>query len=188
MIIHEPVDEPSSWEVLWNEHSNVLEIDLSDVPPGSDINVVASGDSVFFDGLNPEIIGQWRTSIGQQAQQTIHFSDGSEQTFPGGHLIIVGTEDLFDIDGGTLFVQYLYPIQATQNIGLIGHLRNPRFDIRFEGTTLYVNYTYDRNQKAIVIPVWSFMTQFDNFRGQNVFNESLIWNTWTDVYLHLWVE
>ncbi|MCL2250245.1 MAG: hypothetical protein FWC13_13390 [Oscillospiraceae bacterium] len=182
-------EEPSAWDVLWDEHTNVLEIDLSDVPPGSDINVVASGSATFIDGLNPEIefISTFSHHQGH-GQTTFHFADGTEQTFPFGHLVVLGGDELRDIDGNTLFAQYHYPIQVIQSGGLISHLMNPQFDIRFEGNTLYVNYTYDRNQKAIVIPVWSFMSQFDNFRGQNVFNESLIWQTWVNVNLWLWVE
>jgi hypothetical protein len=183
----EQLDEPSPWEVLWNEHSNVLEIDLSDVPSGSDINVVTSGEVTFVDGLNSELM-TWNTSFPPHGQTTLHFADGTELTFPFGHLVIGGIEQLFDTGGDTLFVQYNYPIQVIQNGGLISHLMNPQFDIRFEGNTLYVSYTYDRNQKAIAIPVWSFMSQFDNFRGQNVFNESLIWQTLVDVNLWLWVE
>jgi hypothetical protein len=181
-------EAPSGWDALWNEHSNVLEIDLSDVPPGSDINVVTSGDATFFDGLNSEIESVSRFLSSSHGQTTFHFADGTYQTLPFGHLGVFGSEDLLDIDGGTLFVQYRYLIQIIQSGGLISHLMNPEFDIRFEGNTLYVNYTYDRNQKAIVIPVWSFMKQFDSFRGQNVYNEELVLSTWVDVYLWLWIE
>ena len=183
----EPTDEPSPWDVFWDVHTNVLEIDLSDVPAGSDINVVTSGDATFIDGLDSELM--WVShSFPPNGQTTFHFTDGTELTFPFGHLFIIDGEQLHNIDGNTLFVQYHYPVQVIQSGVLISHLMNPQLDIRFEGTTLYVNYTYDRNQKAIVIPVWSFMRQFDSFRGQNVFNESLIWQTWVNVNLWLWVE
>jgi len=178
--------DSDEWDVSRNQRLNALEIDLSDLPEGSNINVVASGDAVFFDGINPEIIGQSHTL----SEQTLHFSDGSEQTFPAGHLIIIGYHDLFDIDGGTLFVQYNYPLEVIPNAGDISHWINPQFDIHFEGNTLYVHYTYNKNVKAIIIPIWSFMRQFESFRGQNVFNESpqLGWGRWNHVGLWLWVE
>ena len=186
MIIHEPLDELFPMDVLRNELSYVLEIDLSNVPAGSDINVVASGDAAFVDGINPEIVG-WGGSLGEQ---TVHFADGTARTFPGEYLIIIGNESIFDIDGDTLFIHYRYPIRVDHTGGLISHLMNPQFDIRFEENTLYVHYTYDKNVTAVTIPVWSFMRQFDSFRGQNVVNElpGWGWSTWSRADIWLWVE
>ena len=187
MTFAEPIDIPTPWDVLWDERSNILEFDLSDVPAGSDINVVTSGDVTFIDDMDSVLIG-WSHSLPPDGQTVLHFHDGSYLTFPFGHLTIVAGEQLLDVDGGTLFVNYYYPIQMIESGGSINHLMNPEFDIRFEGDTLYINYTYDRNVKAIVIPVWSFMRQFSSFRGQNVFNEMLIHSAWEDVRLWLWVE
>jgi len=54
----------------------------------------------------------------------------------------------------------------------IGRFINAKIDVRLEGNTLFVHYTYDKNVKAIFMTTWSFMQQFDFFKGQNLFNDS----------------
>ncbi|MCL2278550.1 MAG: hypothetical protein FWC20_03980 [Oscillospiraceae bacterium] len=53
----------------------------------------------------------------------------------------------------------------------LGHLMNPRFDVRFEERTLYVEYTFEKDIDVVFMPIWSFMSQFDIFLGQNLLNE-----------------
>ena len=47
-------------------------------------------------------------------------------------------------------------------------LTNPRLSARLESATLNIDYTFDKNVKAVFLPIWTFMRQFDYYKGRDV--------------------
>ena len=120
-------------------------LDASNVPKGSKINIV-SNISEPEDG-----------------------DDGSIY-YGGDRMYLNYNEDeLSSFDGDKLFINYFLPseMMSWYNMGpLATHV-----SARLDGTDLYVNCTYDQNVKAVFIPVYSFMRQFDYYKGKDVVNE-----------------
>jgi hypothetical protein len=121
-------------------------------------------------------------------KQFIEYSDGTWLEYPQGHMIITLGDELQSIEGDTLIIDCTYPFKVVDDKE-IGHLMNPALDARMEGNTLYLHYTYERNVKAVFVPIWSFMWQFEHFTGRDLFSES-IYGTYSEGggSLYLWVE
>jgi len=52
---------------------------------------------------------------------------------------------------------------------------NPYLTARLDSNILYLEYSYAKNIKAVIVPVWSFMTQFDEFQNKNIFPYGNLW-------------
>ena len=72
--------------------------------------------------------------------------------------------ELSNFTGEKLVVSYALPprIMKLRELGLP---INQQVSARLDGTTLYIDYVYDKNVKFVFVPIWSFMRQFDGYRG-----------------------
>jgi hypothetical protein len=98
------------------------------------------------------------------------YADGSELVFPQDQIMIKLGGELNNTNGGTLTVGYFAPFHVVEGMELT-FLANPVFEARLEGSTLHLHYSYDKNVRAILIPIWSFMTQFDYFAGRDLVSD-----------------
>lgn len=123
-------------------------IDASDIPPGSKINIVTTN---IIDFSKPAA-----TYNVMPAQfMELHYDEDILSNFKGQKIIIYYDSPVFTVDDYKL-----------------SKLVDPKFSARLEGNTLYLDYSYIENVKAIFNPVWSFMWQFDCYKGKGIFKES----------------
>jgi len=183
------VIEEIGFDAPWQRAELRMEIDISSLPDGSVIDLQVSGDiAVIPAELAEQQSMQWQHG---GRYTTIIFSDGTVKNIPGGHLILLHPYWVlqnFVMDSSyadTLHIMYNYPFLMLNGVDM-WHLANPRFDIRFEGSTLYIDYTFEKDVDVILFQTWSFMNQFDVFRNQNLFAEQT--DTWgAPVNLNLWI-
>jgi hypothetical protein len=74
-------------------------------------------------------------------------------------------------DGNTLVISYAYPYNLYASADLSG-LANPKLSARMDGGALYLEYSYE-DIKAVLLPVWPFMWQFEQFKGRDIFKEQI---------------
>ena len=144
-----------------------LEFDISHLPRGSNITVQVSGDVIIIPNSD-KIVG-WGNS---SDYQFLFYEDGTEIKYSREQMTIMLPSELDNIQGDTLHVYYSNPWQVVDNTE-IGHLVNAEFEARFEGNVLYIHYTFDKNVKAVFMPLWSFMWQFEHFKGKGLFSEDV---------------
>ena len=82
------------------------------------------------------------------------------------------SEDDYDmnnihIDG--LHVSYDLGKYMVDNVNL-NDFYNPEVTAKVEGNNLYINYSYDKNQKVLMLSPYNFMSQFEAFKGKNLYN------------------
>jgi len=159
MVVVVPIALSSSERIdyIYKEPSTIAEdpdmdiiFDISDLPKGSKINIVTTN---IFD----ETTGD--TFFSSSGDMRLSYDVGA----------------LSSVSGNKLIVSYTMPMETVNQYD-IASMANPKLSARLEGDTLYLDYTYDENVKAVFIPVWSFMWQFDHFKGKGIFNESF-WET-----------
>jgi len=163
------------------EHGRI-EIDVSDLPGGSDIEVIVIGDISLIETYETVV------SSYQFDDKVIYtFDDGSELEFPFGHIVVSG-DSLKNIDGNTLIISYSYPHRVVDDMD-IGRFLIPELDVRLDGNTLYLSYSFEKNIKAIFLPMWSFMSQFDYFKGKGLVSRFL-YSSFSegDGSLSFWIE
>jgi len=157
----------------WSVDAQNMEFDISGLPEGSSIHIVASGDIAIPRLSGEHITGSEHISDAagwSNYQMTYYYDDGTSQSFPAYYLL-VDYYGLNSISGDKLVVHYYPPFfHAPTQIWL--NPANSRLEARLEGTTLYLDYTYDKNVKLAFLPAWTFMGQFDYFIGKDIFEES----------------
>lgn len=47
---------------------------------------------------------------------------------------------------------------------------NPEVTAKIEGNNLYINYSYKKNQKVLMLSPYNFMNQFEAFKGKTLYN------------------
>jgi len=123
-------------------------IDASAIPNGSTINVVAPNIKIM------NTTNEFITYDGENMDMYLEFD-----------------KDIFsNFNGEKIIISYCLPTLMIDYYEL-SKLANPKLATHLEGNTLYLDYSYDKNIKAVFIPVWSFMWQFDGFKGRNIFKE-----------------
>jgi len=163
------------------EHGRI-EIDISGLPGGSDIDLIVSGDITLIE-TNETILSTYHFDT----KDIFTFDDGSELEVPLGH-IVVSRDGLKNIDGNTLIISYFYPHRVVDDMD-IGRLLNPELDVRLDGNSLYLSYSFEKNIKAIFLPIWSFMSQFDYFQGKGVVSRFLYSSfSGSPASLDFWIE
>ena len=127
-----------------------ITLDASTVPAGSDIKIVKT------------------ENIEVDAGSGISYDVNDIDT-----MLLVLSDDaaLSSFSGQRIIVNYHFPTCTVCDIDLAS-LAEPRFTARLDGNTLYLQYDHKTNIKVIFIPIWSFMWQFDEFKGQHIFQES----------------
>ena len=167
--------------IIEPEHGRI-EIDISDLPGGSDIDLIVSGDITLIETYETVI-----SSYHFDDKEILTFDDGSELEVPLGH-IVVFRDSLKNIDGNTLIISYSYPHRVVDDMD-IGRLLKPELDVRLDGNTLYLSYSFEKNIKAIFLPIWSFMSQFDHFQGKGVVSRFLYSSfSGSPASLDFWIE
>lgn len=123
-----------------------IPLDTTHLNPGDTIKIVTNCDfqqnHLFINPINPEDYRFTNTEI---------------------------TSVLFDnkkVNG--LSLVYTLPIIIINNINTVP-FTNPKLTAKLKETTLYLNYEYDKNQKLFYLSPYSFMKQFDTFKGKNYF-------------------
>lgn len=71
-----------------------------------------------------------------------------------------------------LHISYKFPKYSLNNVDLNSFTKG-KITATLEGTTLYLHYSYDENQKVLLISPYSFMDQFQAFKNKNLFNPAL---------------
>jgi hypothetical protein len=132
-----------------NPFINEIVIDASAIPKGSAVNVIA-----------PNIIIN-------ESENGYSSSGGRNMDM---HDLFIDRDTLERFNGEKIIVSYSLP-QIEFNFYNTARLANPKLTAYLDGSTLYVDYSYDKNVKAVFIPVWSFMWQFDGFKGKGIFQE-----------------
>lgn len=127
---------------------NEILIDTSEIPPGSEINIVTTENIV--DDTN---------------QSEIFYGDNIDRM----HLSY-DENALSSFSGQKILIHYDFPSYMRDDYELT-RFSNPKFSAHLNGNTIYLDYSYDKNIKAIFIPVWSFMWQFDGYKGKDIFKE-----------------
>jgi len=151
----------------WSMEEQNKEIDISGLPKGSRIQIVTSGD-IAVPRLSNEHL---KSTTSDNDLITFNFDDGTSQTFPSHYLQInYMLSELNNVDGDKLVITYIPPVYIRNSQVLINPA-NARLEARLEGTTLYLDYIYDKNVKLAYLPTWTFMGQFDYFIGRNIFQE-----------------
>lgn len=146
--------------------SKQLEFDISALPKGGSINIITGGDIGFI--TNPGNV----TSSGSDNEGRFYiYEDGTREEYPEEYLVLEYYDQMSNIDGDRLIINYTLPlnIEDSQNIGW---LIKPDFKARLEGNTLYLDYSYEKNVKAVFLPIWSFMGQFVYFKDRGITKES----------------
>ena len=171
----------SEGDIIEPEHGRI-EIDISDLPSGSDIDVIVSGDITLIETYETVL-----SSYQIDDKEVFTFDDGSQLEFPMGH-IVVSEDRLKNIDGNTLIISYYFPHRVVDDMD-IGRLLNPELDVRLDGNTLYLSYNFEKNIKAIFLPIWSFMSQFDYLQGKGVVSRFLYSSfSGSPASLDFWIE
>lgn len=67
-----------------------------------------------------------------------------------------------------IIVKYHLPCNEVDYINL-NYFKNPIVTAKLEDNKLYINYTYDENQKVILLSSYGTMSQFDCFKGKTLF-------------------
>jgi len=157
--------------------------DISHLPEGSSIEIEASGSIAVLGDLESQ---NW-SSYTENGKTTYFLEDGTTQEVPEGYLVVDSWVALVDIDSNKLNVSFVPPIRVFGSIEL-ENPTNARLEARLEGATLFLEYHFD-NTKIVLLPIWSFMWQFDHFVGKEIFPELLFpfEQTWGDS-VHIWVE
>ncbi len=78
--------------------------------------------------------------------------------------------DAVDVEG--LHISYKLPENVVNDVNL-NSLSNPEITAKLEGTTLYINYSSDKNQKLLFLAPYSFMDQFEAYKDKNLYNSKL---------------
>ncbi|MEG2017281.1 MAG: hypothetical protein RR844_03660 [Clostridium sp.] len=72
------------------------------------------------------------------------------------------------VDG--LEISYDLPENMHNEININAFI-NPKITASLEGTTLYLNYEYDKNQKVLYLSPYGLMGQFEAFKDKNYFKD-----------------
>jgi hypothetical protein len=144
-----------------------IEIDISGLAQGSAIDVVTSGNIRNIRDAG-EII-----SISKRDNHIVFlgFEDGRRVEIPLEYLIFAYDTQLDHIHGDKLLLSYQHPFFVDRS-EYISPLIHPQFTADLIGSTLYLHYTYDKNVKALYVPMWSCMWQFAYFQGNHLYNEA----------------
>jgi len=70
-----------------------------------------------------------------------------------------------------IIVKYHLPCNEVDYINL-NYFKNPIVTAKLEDNKLYINYTYDENQKVILLSSYGTMSQFDCFKGKTLFKSN----------------
>jgi len=156
--------------------------DISHIPDGSNIDVVVSGDAIILP--NSHLI---LASYGSDKSTTYSYSDGTERVIASETMTIFTDDELKNINGDILTVVYVLPHRIINSVD-IGKLLNVEFDVKLEGSTIFVHYTFEKNIKAMFLPIWSFMGQFEYFKGKNLFTaDSQKYNSGNDSIMYFMI-
>ena len=127
-------------------------LDASGLPPGATIDILAPNLTVLdFNG------GVYYSGGALSMNMYLYFD--MERFY----------EDFKD---GKIVIEYQFPMPVVDYY-VISPLVAPEFSARLEGNVLHLDYSYEKNVKAMFIPVWSFMWQFGAFKGRDIFKEHL---------------
>lgn len=132
-------------------------IDASDVPKGSKINIKAENIMLL------------------QGEQMGYSCDSIIDDI---HICISDESMLNNFTGEKIIISYAFPYYMVDYVDMMPFIE-PELSAYLDGTTLHVKYEYKENIKAVFIPMWSFMWQFDEYKGKDIFNENGGWASGT---------
>ena len=140
-ISSEPVDD-------FFDGAEEIRIDVSHLPRGSNLSIEGEGIYVAATGFGMSL------------------STGNTGDHPA---FVSGTDALENLQGDTIAVRFLAPWYNVNGIDLFAYA-NPRVTAYLDGSTLFIHYSEDRVD-IVIMPIWSFVRQFDLFSHRNVLTE-----------------
>lgn len=162
VIVENNVQDEYTPRPVWRQ----IEIDTFGLPKGSRLDIKTQGDIAIIRNADKLI------SSGSQNEKLFWlYEDGTKIEYPKGYLALELDSQLSDLNGNKLIIDYMLPFRVVSSQE-ISSLTKPEFNAWLDGQTLNLSYTYEKNIKVVFAPIWSFMWQFDYFKGKNFFNES----------------
>jgi len=146
----EYIDDEEGADDYWRLKKIVL--DVSGIPVGTDIELVAEN-----------LLLADEVEAGYSAENEIRMSNMDIW-------VNRASEELKNFQGGEIQVFYFFPRNA-QNGYSLTELAQPSVSAWLEGNALHVRYEYKKNVKAVFLSGWTFMWQFGEFKGKNLFKE-----------------
>ena len=137
----------------------------------------SSSDTVYPGSVNQEIVID-AANIPKGSKIDIKTTniitdDASEKLYGGNMAMQLCVSDpgmLSHFTGNKILLECYLPYNMS-NYADLSPFAEPIVTARLDGTTLYVVYRYIKNVKVIFVPMWSFMGQFEYFKGKNIFQE-----------------
>jgi hypothetical protein len=171
-----------NWHEFPTAQFKEIRVDISHLTKGSEIEIKTGGDVTLV--ANEDKI----TGYGNYGNaQFIYYEDGSSLEYPREHMTIMINDELKNIQGDTLIIGYTLPFKVVL-VKEIGHLTNPELNARLEGNTLYIDYSYEKNVKAVFVPIWTFMWQFDYFKGRDLYEPFYSYYSENNANIHFRIE
>ncbi|MDR0286463.1 MAG: hypothetical protein LBI03_01965 [Clostridiales bacterium] len=130
-------------------NSQEIVLDVSGIPAGSKINIIPTNINVVSES------GSYESDEGK-----MYLSVDNELQY------------ISDFIGKKLIITYTMPHIMNDYVDL-NLFTDQQLAAKLEGNTLYLDYQYTTNIKAVYITPWSFMTQFETFKGKNIMPEFL---------------
>jgi hypothetical protein len=151
----------------YREYGEIV-LDASAVPKGSNINIVTMINSEAIVPKNVDV-----TKIEEQiVPKGISMDVVAMKNITSADFILkYDKRELSDFNGDKLVISYsLYQTRIVDDYNITPFM-NPRVSARLSNTALTIDCTYDKNVKAVFLPVWSFMRQFDRYKGKDFIHE-----------------
>lgn len=126
----EEISEPASWD-------KELVIDISALPKGSDIEVKANSNITLVPDNYDSIGSHWDENA------FFEYADGTRIEVPEGNLTFEFGHELENIQGDTITLHYGFYHEMVNGIEA-GSFMNPSLEARLEGSTLYLDYNYEK--------------------------------------------
>ena len=148
-------------------------IDVSALPEEREIIVVFNGSGIDFnkDGVNiiynaaPLHINRSDSALSLKSK--VDYYDYTRKM-----LLVYSPQSPSNHTGKKLVIQYSPPSHMVDYYDLVP-LTNPQFSARLESATLNIDYTFDKNVKAVFLSIWTFMRQFDYYKGKGIVKASV---------------
>ena len=174
------IDDRNGFEYSWEAEQ--IEIDVSALPNGTRITIEPGANVALIPSDSVAEIHYGGGTI------TVVYEDKTIEEYPDGYLLVYYPEELSSINGNKLVIIFNAARVVLNSYDLMA-LTHPTFEARLEGTRLYLDYHYDKNVKAVFLPIWSFMWQFEYFRDKGVVEQPFVqFSSNSSGAVSIWVE
>jgi len=160
--------------IVYNSPLEEIVLDASHVPHGSDIEVIttnitlSSESGTYDDDSYDDFVDD---------SETIFWSGGYATDFGLLRLMYLNEDQIYalkNFDGERIVIAYELPNLSFRDDSIdLSHFVTQEFSARLEETTLYLDYQFTRGVNAVIIPIWPFMAQFEQFQGRDLLIESI---------------